>query len=183
MHGKVRTQGCRRARQYGFKIAAQSDAPDPLRYHDQTTRAVSSKSARSNRQSFAALGPPSIDHCTTAASLHTRSESMRACAANLGSLVGAFHDRFSPLVGLARRAGPYEGLAEGLAPRSCAAGREHGKPTITSDRNRSVNCPLVFAQRAPVHGAPMKLWITVALPATSSYNPGSQRKRSPQHGG
>ena len=51
--------------------------------------------AGSDSQTLAALGAASVDHGTAAPAFHANEETVRACAADFGSLVGAFHDAFS----------------------------------------------------------------------------------------
>ena len=57
-------------------------------------RARSAQPEGSDCQALAALGAASVDHGTAAAALHADEKTVRACAADFGSLVGAFHDAF-----------------------------------------------------------------------------------------
>ena len=47
---------------------------------------------RSDTQTLAALGAAGVEHGATTASLHAHEEAVRACAADFGGLIGAFHD-------------------------------------------------------------------------------------------
>lgn len=45
----------------------------------------------SDRQALAPFGAPRLDHRAAAAALHANQKAVRACAVNLGGLIGAFH--------------------------------------------------------------------------------------------
>ena len=58
---------------------------------------VSASTGASDRQALAALGPASVDDGAATTALHSNKKPVRACAANFGSLIGAFHiDLVSP---------------------------------------------------------------------------------------
>ena len=78
--------------------AADSDADAQGKTpHTAVAGTVSASTGASNRQALAALGPASVDDGAATTALHSNKKPVRACAANFGSLIGAFHiDLVSP---------------------------------------------------------------------------------------
>jgi hypothetical protein len=53
---------------------------------------VSAARRRSQTEALAAFGATRRDHCATTTGFHAHQKAMRACAANFGRLICAFHD-------------------------------------------------------------------------------------------
>jgi len=70
-----------RGGQHGFEIGRTLQAAEHWRRADASDR----------RQALTPFGAPGVEHGAPAARLHADEKSVRACAANLGRLVGAFH--------------------------------------------------------------------------------------------
>ena len=98
VHGEMRAARPGAGAQHAFKIGGSQqaanhgfDAAWPL-IREPGWRESQQAVPASDGQALAALGAASVDHCTTPARLHANQKAMRACAANFGGLVGAFHD-------------------------------------------------------------------------------------------
>lgn len=114
-----------------LEILGPDDAPD----HDPP--------AESETQALAALGPARLDDRTATARLHPHQEAVRACAADLGSLIRAFHGcprwifdaRLPALTGLRDRSDARPGRqcdgGRGVRPGTPASSRPVGRNPTT----------------------------------------------------
>ena len=72
---------------------------------ESATGATTALADRSDRQALAPLGPTCVDDRTPTTGLHASPKPVGTCTADLGGLIGAFHDLWRPTEGPARMTG------------------------------------------------------------------------------
>ena len=137
----------------------------------------------SDRQALAPLGAAGIDDGTATTRLHADKEPVRACAADFGGLVGAFH-------GLSRSRCPAVGLSWSRP------GRFHAARDVRGDmRGAELSGNRLLHQKPPSQSMTYhvwpdgakgltrgpNLWITTSLRPTAPYNPSAPTRTFPQH--